>query len=93
MYYVIAYDIPEDRVRTRIATVLEGYGWRVQKSVFECNLESDRAERLTAELQEELEGTEEGSVRFYRLCADCFEKAYGLGALTDGPGSKRWLVL
>jgi CRISPR-associated protein Cas2 len=32
--YVIAYDIPDDRRRTRIAKVLESYGDRLQYSVF-----------------------------------------------------------
>ncbi|MBC7317262.1 MAG: CRISPR-associated endonuclease Cas2, partial [Chloroflexi bacterium] len=34
-FYVISYDIPNDRHRLRIAHLLEGYGERVQYSVFE----------------------------------------------------------
>ena len=33
-FYVIAYDIPNDRRRQKIADLLEGYGKRVQYSVF-----------------------------------------------------------
>ncbi|MDK9321018.1 CRISPR-associated endonuclease Cas2 [Propionibacterium freudenreichii] len=32
--FLIAYDVPDDRRRTRLATVLKGYGERVQYSVF-----------------------------------------------------------
>ena len=32
--YVISYDIPDDKRRKKIADLLEGYGQRVQYSVF-----------------------------------------------------------
>ena len=35
---MIAYDISEDRIRYRVAKILENYGTRVQYSVFECKL-------------------------------------------------------
>lgn len=36
--YVIAYDLTGDRERDRLSKVLEGFGVRAQKSVFECRL-------------------------------------------------------
>ena len=41
MFVVVAYDIPDDRRRTRVAKVLEDYGDRVQYSVFEMNLDTE----------------------------------------------------
>jgi CRISPR-associated protein Cas2 len=38
MKYVVAYDIADDGRRNRVARFLEGWGRRVQKSVFECEL-------------------------------------------------------
>ena len=38
MRYVVTYDIADDRRREDVATLLSGYGPRVQLSVFECDL-------------------------------------------------------
>lgn len=38
MFYLISYDIPDDRRRVRVAKTLKDYGDRVQYSVFECIL-------------------------------------------------------
>jgi len=93
MRYVIAYDIEEDRVRTRIATLLGSYGTRVQKSVFECNLESEALERLTNLLSTELAVTPGGNIRIYALCADCYAASLGLGELEEGTGGEPWILV
>jgi len=61
--YLVTYDIENDRVRDRVATLLEGTGWRVQKSVFECMVDADGLERLTRGLTRELERGPGGNVR------------------------------
>ena len=38
VFYVISYDIPDDRRRNQLAKVLKGFGTRVQYSVFEAHL-------------------------------------------------------
>lgn len=38
MLVLVIYDIPDDKRRNKLATFLEGYGRRVQKSAFECFL-------------------------------------------------------
>jgi CRISPR-associated protein Cas2 len=70
MFYVISYDVPDDRRRNKIARLLEGYGERVQKSVFEAHLD----ERGYADLRKRLARlmkADQDNVRFYRLCAEC----------------------
>ena len=32
--YVVTYDIPDDHTRKKVGDLLEGYGIRVQRSVF-----------------------------------------------------------
>ena len=68
--YVIAYDIPDDKRRYRMARTLEGHGERVQYSVFECQLTAAQFEKLWRELRK-LVDTAEGSLRAYRLCPEC----------------------
>jgi CRISPR-associated protein Cas2 len=66
MLYVIAYDISDNRRRNKVAKVLEGYGKRVQLSVFEC----DMSEKLLLELKTKLRKkvhAEEDSIRFYAI--------------------------
>jgi CRISPR-associated protein Cas2 len=44
--WVIAYDTPSDKRRRKMAKVLEGYGARLQRSVFECRLQPHQWRRL-----------------------------------------------
>jgi len=81
----VTYDVSPDAIRTRVAHVLERYGWRVQESVFECVLEGHDLSRLTEALRETLGRPENGSVRIYRLCAECHRTSFGLGAILQ-PG-------
>ncbi|MBN1877875.1 MAG: CRISPR-associated endonuclease Cas2 [Anaerolineae bacterium] len=67
MFIVIAYDIPNDKRRTKVMKLLEGYGEHVQESVFECNLEAGTYRQLTQRLHKVLKLTED-NVCFYHLC-------------------------
>jgi len=79
--HVVVYDIKDDRARSRIATILEGYGRRVQESVFECQLEIRELEELTARLKGELQRPENGGIRIYRVCSDCMHASFGVGQI------------
>jgi CRISPR-associated protein Cas2 len=70
MFYVISYDVPDDKRRLKIANLLEGYGTRVQKSVFEADLTAVHYADLRKRLARVL-NAEEDNVRFYRLCGEC----------------------
>lgn len=43
---VVAYDIPSDSARSAVASLLKGFGIRVQFSVFECHLTGREQRRL-----------------------------------------------
>ena len=71
MHYLVTYDVNTQskagRRRLRqIAKACEGYGQRVQFSVFECDLSEERRERLRRRLTQIID-PEEDSVRIYRL--------------------------
>lgn len=71
MYYVICYDVTEDRIRAKVSKLLEGHGLRVQKSVFEC---SDLTERQLLRLMDKLDRLIDhttDNVRLYRQCKGC----------------------
>lgn len=65
--YLMVYDISNDRERYRVEKTLKGYGFRVQKSVFECRLTKADKLRLMQALHKLLIKT--GSVRGYRVYA------------------------
>lgn len=59
--YLIAYDVPDDARRERLARTLSTYGDRVQYSVFVVDVRPARLVRLRAKL-ERLIGPDEDSV-------------------------------
>lgn len=65
--FVVTYDISDDRERYRIDKVLKGYGFRVQKSVFECRLGKADKTRMIAGLNKL--AIQSGSVKLYRVYA------------------------
>ena len=76
--YVVAYDIPDDRRRTKVHKILLGYGTWTQYSLFECFLSRKELVLLRSKLAEHLEAKED-SVRFYSLCANCVSKVETVG--------------
>ena len=68
----VCYDIPDDRRRTRMSNILKGYGTRVQRSVFECDISPKHFQRMKERLGKLL--TPEDGLRYYILCAECVPK-------------------
>jgi len=61
--WVIAYDSPSNKRRRKLAKLLEGYGERLQWSVFECHLQPHQQRRLRQGLNRIATG--EDSVRLW----------------------------
>jgi CRISPR-associated protein Cas2 len=76
--YVIAYDIPDDRRRTKVHKLLLGFGKWTQYSLFECFLTRKQLVLLRSKLAEHLD-TKQDSVRFYPLCANCVSQVETVG--------------
>ncbi len=66
MLYVVAYDIPCDRRRRKVSELLNGYGQRVQYSVFECVLSDKKLQELKQRLRKRV-NLQEDSLRFYAI--------------------------
>ena len=76
--YVIAYDIPDDKRRTKVHKILLGYGKWTQYSLFECFLNGKEMVLLRSKLAEHLMD-EKDSVRFYPMCAQCLTRVETVG--------------
>jgi len=78
MFVLVAYDIPSDRRRTKVAGLLANYGERIQYSVFECELTPARYAEMKSLLLTHLK-TRRDRVHFYPVCQTCFGKAESVG--------------
>ncbi|MFL5626613.1 MAG: CRISPR-associated endonuclease Cas2 [Ktedonobacteraceae bacterium] len=78
MCYIIAYDIPDDRRRTKVHKVLSGFGTWTQYSLFECFLSKKELVLLKSKLAKHVQDAQD-SVRFYPVCATCLEKVETVG--------------
>ena len=88
LFYVVTYDIPVDKRRRKVADLLEGYGRRVQYSVFECVLTDSKYKELQKRLKQQVK-IDEDSVRFYPLSRHTLGQVevWGDPPVTSSPGS------
>ncbi len=73
LFVVVAYDISNTRKRTKISKILEQYGVRINRSVFECMLSKDQFARIEKELKAKINPKTDVLV-FYVLCINCYTK-------------------
>ena len=67
VFVVVAYDIPQNKRRTKVMKMLEGYGEHVQESVFECDLKASTYGQMLARLRD-LVNLEQDNICLYHLC-------------------------
>lgn len=82
MFVIVCYDIPSNKRRNKVAQALEGFGYRVQESVFECEVNAAQYMKMKQKITKRIEA-EEDSIRYYNLCANCLTKIEisGLGEI------------
>ena len=73
MLYLVAYDICDDKRLRQIAKMMEAYGTRVQRSVFECSLSKQRLADLVHDSRMRMKKLED-KVQIYKLCRDCRDR-------------------
>lgn len=96
MQLVLTYDVntttPEGRRRLRaVAKICEGYGHRVQKSVFEITCDQAALLKLIDRVSRTLDHDDD-SIRIYRLPAHGFEDVRTLGRARPIPHSDPLIV-
>jgi CRISPR-associated protein Cas2 len=57
--YLVAYDIREDRRLRAVASCMEGYGERIQYSVFVCDLSDQEAVLLRTDIEARMKLSED----------------------------------
>lgn len=92
MIYIVAYDIKFDRVNDKkaakrlnnLSKLLQNYGLRRQKSLFECDFDHNKLQELKKAIRQVI-NTNVDSIRIYPLCNKCLKKTIiqGIGEIIE----------
>lgn len=92
MNMIVAYDIADPKRLNRIARIMKDYGRRVQKSIFEADID----ERTFAEMRRRVEFTMvkvDDGVKYFPLCDRCADTLVELGVCDVVPADEDYLLL
>ena len=74
-FYVLAYDISDDKRRTRLHKRLLDYGTPVQYSVFECLVDSEQLAKMQKMIKRTIKAKDD-QVRIYFVCEACLKRIW-----------------
>jgi CRISPR-associated protein Cas2 len=81
MRWIVCYDIPSDSKRERLARWLDGFGDRIQDSVFEADIDNDLVGEMWAGVEQMVDPAVD-KVVLVPVCASCEDKRQWIGAGT-----------
>ena len=87
MKLLLTYDISNTKNRTKVATLLEGYGYRVNFSVFELDIKKYKLDELIKNIEEFCDKND--SIRIYAFSVDTIAKSYDLNPKRPKPFEKK----
>ena len=90
-HWLVIYDIRDEKRLRRVARVAENFGTRVQKSVFEMEIDEKQLSRLRTEIQKIIE--DEDYVVYFNLCEPDWQKRekYGKGRYDEEPNEEYYI--
>ncbi len=91
MLVLVVYDIPDDKRRTKLSKFLEGYGERVQWSVFECFLSLEDMRELYDNVKKRVE-PQEDNVRFYWVSKEAVSRILTIGSVSPQAPPQYYLI-
>lgn len=74
LFYVIAYDVTDDKRRNKVVKLLSKHGVRSNYSVFECMLTESQFVKICESLRKIINPKEQDQVAYYPICVNCFTK-------------------
>ncbi|CAK0779643.1 CRISPR-associated endoribonuclease Cas2 [Azospirillaceae bacterium] len=92
--FVACYDVANNRRRRKIVEILDGYGARVQESVFEMLLDCKLLEAVVAAVSKVMDGKED-RITFYPVCRACEGRRIDLGLAAEKPppGREKYIII
>ncbi len=84
MNMIVAYDIADPQRLLKVAKIMEDYGVRVQKSIFEVSLKGPIFQEMKDRIERVIVPDEDG-VKYFPVCEKCAGtvEIIGLGEFTD----------
>lgn len=77
-FFLVCYDISDEKRLQKIAKTMEDFGTRVLYSVFECYLGSSEFKTMKLKIETLIDPLDD-KVRYYRLCDTCRKPIAHLG--------------
>jgi CRISPR-associated protein Cas2 len=91
MLVIVVYDIPDDKRRSKLSNFLEGYGHRIQLSVFECFLSLEEMRQLYNDVKKRVKASED-NVRFYWISQEAVNRVLTIGGESPQPPPKYYVI-
>ncbi|SKB13799.1 CRISPR-associated endoribonuclease Cas2 [Planktothrix sp. PCC 11201] len=88
---VVVYDISNDKRRVKLSNFLEGYGNRIQFSVFECFISLEEMRQLHQKVKK-LVLPQEDNVRFYWISNDALSIVLTIGSQKPEPPPQYYVI-
>jgi CRISPR-associated protein Cas2 len=84
MNMIVVYDIACPRRIVRVAKILKDYGVRVQKSIFEVDVDAQFFREMRCRVEKKIVPEEDG-IKYFPFCEKCAGavEIIGQGSLTD----------
>ena len=92
MRIIACYDIADNKRLYKVAKILKDYGFRVQYSVFELEIEEGALKSLIKRINKVID-LEVDSVRYYKLCFECENSLDIIGNKVYIPKDEEYYVL
>lgn len=91
--WLISYDIRDAKRLRKVAKFMEGYGVRLQYSVFKVNGTDRDIEKIRFELSKKIEDSD--SVLYFKFCENCSKKiqSYNPETSWNDPDAERNYVI
>lgn len=83
-WYLVAYDVRDERRLQKVGKLMVGYGTRIQYSIFRCRLSERNLEKLRWEIVKIMK--EEDDLFILQLCPSCVKR------LREKFGEKEWPI-
>lgn len=91
MLVLVVYDVPDDKRRVKLSTFLEGYGRRVQYSVFECFLTLEEMRQLHKKVGRWVKPSED-NVRFYWISEEAVSRVLTIGSSPPAEPPQAYII-
>lgn len=89
--YLIAYDIRHPARLRKLAKIVQDYGIRMQKSVFEAELLPSELQNMMHRMKSIINPSEDG-IKIFRLCQSCEAKRSGAGLGKPSLPDRAWHI-